>query len=195
MTRQPTPSRRSMLALAPGVLVAASVAAGTPALAKPGNDLPAWQRRGKIVATESSIRIYEVRDRQGSIAGYTFSTADLSRAQQAVESVNAEMVSISEQKPESSDGQVGTLGFVETSKCLGEILLFIGGVVFPGLRAAQLAARLLRLVNKHGARKVARVLTGARGISSRTVEREILEVGAALVGLGFLKTCGEAMGR
>ena len=189
-------SRRSVIKLSSAAIISAGLTmTATPAMAGPATDLPPGLRRGRTVAIDSSMKILEVQDPNGKVTGYTFSSADLIKAKRAVEDVNAEFESISNEQTSHSENEVSALGWVETAKCAGEILLFVGGTVFPTVRVAALAARLVRLVNKYGATKVARILAGARNISTRRAEREILELGAALVGLGFLQTCREAMGR
>ena len=74
--------------------------------------------------------------------------------------------------------------------CIAAIAWFAAQTVFPTVRLANLAVRLGGLVAKYGARTVARIFMGARGIAGRTAEQEIKDFALAASGVGGLMACG-----
>lgn len=164
----------ALLALTSGIAAAAPASAT--------ELLPAGHRRGRIVTTVESTPVYEVLREDGRVAGYTLAAADLRRAQAAAGEVHLEV--------ERAKGVATTDGITSVAACGAGILWFVAQTVFPSVKLAALAVRLGRLVAKYGARTVARIFLGARGIAGRTAEREIIDLAKALSGVAALAACG-----
>ena len=146
--------------------------------------LPEGQVQGAAVSTaEDGSQIFEVLDAQGNVAGYTFDAKKLGELQTVGTDLEA-------QSKDLDGAEVQAAGVTNVALCVAAVGWFVAQTVFPTVRIANLAIRLGGLVSKYGARTVARIFMGARGIAGRTAEQEIKEFALAASGIGGLAACG-----
>lgn len=176
--------RRALIAAC--VAVPAVAATGGVAVADPAKPtLPEGQRRGNVVGTgDDGSKIYELVDQKGTVVGYTLEDDKLRELNASVSDLD-EGARIGQQ-----EAQLQASGATSVAACVAAIAWFAAQTAFPTVRAANIAIRLSKLVSKYGARTVARIFMGARGIAGRTAEQEIKEFALAASGIGGLMACG-----
>ncbi|MCP3427080.1 hypothetical protein NBM05_13930 [Rothia sp. AR01] len=132
------------------------------------------------------VPIYEVVDGGGQVAGVTLPVDELKKLDEYAQHLRREF-----DAPPPRTGVVGAQANVtRVAACAAGIAWFIAQTVFPAARIANLAFRLGRLVSRYGARTVARIFMGARGIAGRSAEREIIDLAKSLSGVAALGACG-----
>lgn len=182
-------NRRTLMAaclVAPATALSTGVASAAPS----GKNLLDGQSVGSAVATaDDGSNIYEVLDAQGNRVGFTLEAAKLESLNASAAEIDAETQAASPESQAASP-EAQPAGATNVAACVAAIAWFAAQTVFPTVRIANLAIRLGKLVSKYGARTVARIFMGARGIAGRTAEQEIKEFALAASGIGGLMACG-----
>lgn len=190
MSKNVTSMRRKMLGrralIAACVAVPAVAATGGTAVADQTNAvLLAGRRRGAVAGTgDDGAKIYELLDQEGKVVGYTLDDDVLRELRASVSDLD-EGARIG-----AKEAGLQSTGVTEVAACVAAIAWFAAQTVFPTVRVASLAIRLGKLVSKYGARTVARIFMGARGIAGRTAQQEIKDFALAASGIGGLMACG-----
>lgn len=164
---------------------AAALSMGTASAAPSTEKLPDGHQAGSVVGTaEDGSKIFEVLDEQGQRIGYTLEATKLEELHTAAADLDREASTAQKEiQPRAS-------GATTVAACVAAIGWFAAKTIFPSIRVASLAVRLGKLIGKYGARTVARIFMGARGIAGRTAEQEIKDFALAASGIGGLMACG-----
>ncbi|MDY3048922.1 MAG: hypothetical protein SOR40_04010 [Rothia sp. (in: high G+C Gram-positive bacteria)] len=171
-------TRRTALSIAFAGLSTCLVAGATTSYAA-DSDLPEGLKRGRILEYVEGHPIYEVVDQAGNPQGVSLSASDTRTMQASLRELDATL-----NKPHSGNETQSVV------PCAIAIAWFVGQTLFPAARIANLAWRLAGLVRRYGAHTVARIWRGARGLTDRTAQQEIIELAGALAGVGGLEACG-----
>lgn len=180
------PNRRLALSMGVAGLATCLVAGSTVANAT-DSDLPQGFRRGKVIDYVDGRPIYEVLDSQGAAQGVALSAGDAKTVQASLKELDNEL-NTNTDRPWARQRYGAAPQSV--TLCAAAIAWFVAQTVFPAAKFAKLAWRLGKLVQKYGARTVARIWRGARNITDRTAQQEIIDLAKALSGVGGLSACG-----
>lgn len=145
------------------------------------SDLPPDFMRRQVVENFEGYEIYEILDEEGKPRGFSLSQPAMKQLRAVARGIDADINKGRVQYPRIQPAGV---------ECAFAIAWFVGATVFPAVRIAKLAARLLILVRRLGIEKVARIFQGVRNIAGRTMEKEVLDLAKELSGIAALKACG-----
>lgn len=139
-----------------------------------------------VEKTASEPAVHEVVE-DGVVVGYALDA----ETQASLNALRAEMLDIQGPAvPGVADGSMSAMGFFDVAKCVGALAGFVALTVFPTARAAKLAVRIGKMINKHGINKTAQILTRTYKGSDVNSEQIFKEIAKEAAGIGALSLCG-----